>query len=117
MACGFGVIGLAAASGSALVFPGIVLFATGEMIASPRIQEYITWIAPKEKAGLYMGSNFLATAVGAFSGVLYTSLYGRFADAGQAGLVWWVMAAHLLVGIAALLLFQRLAGGFQQQER
>lgn len=116
MACGFGVIGLAAVSGSALVFPGIVLFATGEMISSPRIQEYITWIAPKEKAGMYMGSNFLATAVGAFSGVLYTSLYGRFADAGQPGLVWWVMAAHLLVGVLAVSLFQKLAGGFQQQE-
>ena len=41
------------------------------MISSPRIQEYITWIAPKEKAGLYMGSNFLAAGIGgALSGLL-----------------------------------------------
>ena len=49
------------------------------MISSPRIQEYITWIAPKEKAGLYMGSNFLATGIGGVtSGVIYTTLYGYF---------------------------------------
>ena len=116
MACGFVVIGLAATSGASLIFPGIALFAVGEMISSPRIQEYITWIAPKEKAGLYMGSNFLATAVGAFSGVLYTMLYGRFADAGTPGNVWYVLAGHLVVGIAALLIFQRVAGGFVMQE-
>ena len=51
-------------SAAPLVFLGIFLFAVGEMIASPRIQEYITWIAPKEKAGLYMGSNFLAVGIG-----------------------------------------------------
>jgi proton-dependent oligopeptide transporter, POT family len=65
----------------AFVFLGIFLFAIGEMITSPRIQEYITWIAPKEKAGLYMGSNFLATGIGGFtSGITYTSLYGYFSD-------------------------------------
>ncbi len=117
MAVGFGVIGLAPTAGAALVFPGIVLFAVGEMISSPRIQEYITWIAPKEKAGMYMGSNFLAVGVGSFSGVLYTPLYGRFADAGQPGTVWWVMAGHLVLGIVAMLLFQKLGGGFQQQQQ
>ena len=116
MAAGFVVIGLAAVSGATLVFIGIGLFAVGEMISSPRIQEYITWIAPKEKAGLYMGSNFLATAVGAFSGVLYTMLYGRYADGGRPEMVWYVLAAHLVVGIVALAIFQRTAGGFVQQE-
>ena len=117
MAAGFVVIGFAHVSASTLIFLGIALFAVGEMISSPRIQEYITWIAPKEKAGLYMGSNFLATAVGAFSGVLYTMLYGRFADAGHPEKVWYVLAVHLVVGIVALLIWQRAAGGgFVQQE-
>ena len=116
MAVGFVVLGLAHVSAVTLVFLGIGLFAVGEMIASPRIQEYITWIAPKEKAGLYMGSNFLAVAIGAFSGSIYTSLYGRFADAGAPEKVWYVLAGHLLVGIVALLIFQRVAGGFTQQE-
>ena len=117
MAAGFVVIGYAHVSASALVFLGIALFAVGEMISSPRIQEYITWIAPKEKAGLYMGSNFLAVGVGAFSGLIYTPLYGRSADAGAPENVWYLLAGHLVVGIAALLLFQRLAGGFAQQEK
>lgn len=116
MAGGFVVLGLAHVAGATLVFLGIALFAAGEMISSPRIQEYITWIAPKEKAGLYMGSNFLATGVGAFSGLIYTSLYGRFADAGAPQKVWYVLAGHLLVGIGALWIFQRTAGGFVQQE-
>jgi POT family proton-dependent oligopeptide transporter len=116
MACGFGVLGTAATAGATLVFAGIFLFAVGEMIASPRIQEYITWIAPKEKAGLYMGSNFLATGVGAFSGVIYTSLYGRWADAGHAGWVWYAMGIHVLVGIVVLAIFERASGGFARQK-
>jgi MFS family permease len=75
---GLVVLGLARTAPAALVFAGIFLFAIGEMITSPRIQEYITWIAPKEKAGLYMGSNFLAVMIGGFtSGFTYTTLYGR----------------------------------------
>jgi POT family proton-dependent oligopeptide transporter len=107
---------MAAVSGASLVFLGILLFAVGEMISSPRIQEYITWIAPKEKAGLYMGSNFLAVGVGSFSGLIYTPLYGRFADAGAPERVWYVLAGHLVVGVVALWLFQKRVGGFAQQE-
>lgn len=117
MATGFVVIGLAHVSAVALLFAGVTLFAIGEMISSPRIQEYITWIAPKEKAGLYMGSNFLAVGIGSFSGLIYTPLYGRFSDAGHPEYVWYVLAGHLLVGIVALLIFQRVAGGFVQQEQ
>jgi dipeptide/tripeptide permease len=116
MAAGFVVIGLAHVSAVTLLFVGILLFAIGEMISSPRIQEYITWIAPKEKAGLYMGSNFLAVGVGSLSGLIYTPLYGRFSDAGTPEKVWYVLAGHILVGIVALLIFQRVAGGFVQQE-
>ncbi len=117
-AAGFVVIGLGRVSAPPLVFLGIFLFAVGEMITSPRIQEYITWIAPKEKAGLYMGSNFLATAVGAFaSGPLYTSfVYDRAARAGHPEVVWYVLAAHLLVAAAVFFAFVRLAGEFQELE-
>jgi dipeptide/tripeptide permease len=115
-ALGFLVMGLAGVGAPSLVFLGIFLFAVGEMIASPRIQEYITWMAPKEKAGLYMGSNFLAVAIGAFSGVIYTPIYGRFADAGHAGYVWYVLAAHLVVSLVVLATFMKVAGGFTQQD-
>jgi len=76
-AVGVAVLGMARAGAAWLIFVGIFLFAIGEMISSPRIQEYITWIAPKEKAGLYMGSNFLSVMIGGFtSGFIYTTLYG-----------------------------------------
>lgn len=114
---GFVVLGLAAVSAPALIFLGIFLFAVGEMISSPRIQEYITWIAPKEKAGLYMGSNFLAVGLGgALSGVTYTTLYGYFGDMGMPQYVWYALAAHMLVGIFVLWLFTHLAGEFKERE-
>ena len=116
MAAGFVVLGAAASVASTLVFLGILLFAAGEMIASPRIQEHIARLAPKEKAGLYTGTNFLAVGVGAFSGVIYTPLYGRFADTGHPGRVWYVLAAHLLVGLVALALFHRLGGALEEHE-
>ncbi|HUV13728.1 MAG TPA: MFS transporter [Acidobacteriota bacterium] len=117
-AVGFVVLGYANISAAALVFLGIFLFAVGEMISSPRIQEYITWIAPKEKAGLYMGSNFLAVAIGgALSGRTYTSLFGYFRGTGHPEYVWYVLALHLIVGIAALMLFMKLAGQFKEQDQ
>jgi dipeptide/tripeptide permease len=114
---GFVVIGFAATSAPAIVFPGIFLVATGEMISSPRIQEYITWIAPKEKAGLYMGMNFLAIMIGAaLSGLIYTSLSGYFDRMRHPGYVWHVLAAHMIAAIVALVLFTGAAGELKERE-
>lgn len=114
---GFGIIGYANISAPAVIFLGIIVFAIGEMASSPRIQEYITWIAPKEKAGLYMGMNFLSTMIGAaFSGVTYTALYGRFETAGHPEYVWYVLGAHTLLGIVVLLLFTRTVGHFEERD-
>jgi POT family proton-dependent oligopeptide transporter len=114
-AAGFVLMGAAAVFDPRLVFVGIFVFAVGEMISSPRIQEYIARLAPKEKAGLYTGTNFLAVGIGAFSGVIYTPLYGHFADAGHPGWVWYVLAAHVVVGIVVLAIFQKLAGTMEEQ--
>jgi hypothetical protein len=55
--------------------------------------------------------------IGGFtSGFIYTTLYGRFSDAGTPERVWYVMAAHLIVGVIALMLFVRVAGEFKEQE-
>jgi len=115
-ASGFVVLGCSAASVPSLVFLGIILFGIGEMIASPRIQEYITWLAPKEKAGLYMGSNFLATGIGGATSGIYTSLYGHIEKAGHPGYVWYILAGHLVVGIAAIGLFTKVAGEFHERK-
>lgn len=59
----------------------LVIFAFGEMASSPRIQEYISSIAPKEKVGLYMGFSFLPVAGGNLAGgFLSGSLYGSMSD-------------------------------------
>jgi proton-dependent oligopeptide transporter, POT family len=117
-AVGFFVLGWARTGGAALVFLGIFLFALGEMMASPRIQEYITWLAPKEKAGLYMGTNFLALGIGgATSGVVYTSMYGSFVEEGSPQQIWYVLGVHVLVAVVALWAFARVAGEFAEQER
>jgi POT family proton-dependent oligopeptide transporter len=117
-AAGFAVLGFANVSAASLVFLGIFLFAIGEMMSSPSIQEYITWIAPKEKAGLYVGSNFLAIGIGgATSGVIYTSLYGYLRDRGHSESVWFILAAHLVVAIIVLMVFKKVAGEFKEQEK
>ncbi|MEE9450477.1 MAG: MFS transporter, partial [Ignavibacteriaceae bacterium] len=104
-ALGFVVLGLAVTASNNLVFLGIFLFAIGEMISSPRIQEYITWIAPKEKAGLYMGTNFLATFIGATLSGIYTGVMGNFEEAGTPENIMYVLAIHSIVGIIAIYIF------------
>jgi dipeptide/tripeptide permease len=115
-AVGFAIIGSAKVGAPALVLLGIFFFALGEMMASPRIQEYITWIAPKEKAGLYMGTNFLAVCIGGLTSGAYTWLYGRVRDAGHPDYVWYIMAVHFLLAILVLTIFMRVAGEFREQE-
>jgi len=116
MACGFGVIGLAKVSAPAIIFLGIFLFAVGEMVSSPRLQEYITWIAPKEKAGLYTGLNFLASMIGgALSGVTYTSLSGTFIGRGNPEYVWYVLGGHMILAVVVFLIFIRIAGEFKER--
>lgn len=117
-ALGLFFIGYAKISASAWVFFGIFLFAVGEMVSSPRIQEYITWIAPKEKAGLYMGANFLAVGLGGggLSGITYTTLSGYFRDIGHPEYVWYTLGAHCLVGILAIWGFTKLVVQFKELE-
>jgi len=115
-AIGFVILGYAAISAPSLVFLGIFLFAVGEMVSSPRIQEYITWIAAKEKAGLYMGSNFLATGIGGVTSGVYTWLYGIFEKNAQPEYVWYTLAGHVVVGMLAIFLFTRIAGEFHERQ-
>ena len=116
-AVGYFLVGYAKVSAPAWVFLGIFLFALGEMISSPRIQEYITWLAPKEKAGLYMGTNFLSMGLGGtLSGVTYTSLYGYFRGLNHPEYTWFVLAVHSILGMFIILLFAKLVGEFKELE-
>lgn len=116
-AAGYALIGYSIHLLPAMVIAGIFVFAVGEMITSPRIQEYITWIAPKEKAGLYMGSNFLATCIGALlSGIIYTRLFGVFENNNTPEYIWYVLGAHLILGMLVIYIFTRILGEFKEQE-
>lgn len=114
-ALAFVVLSMSVTVSNNLVFLGVLLFSVGEMISSPRIQEYITWIAPKEKAGLYMGTNFLATAVGAFFSGSYTGLMGKFEEAGHPEYIMIMLSAHLILGIIAIYIFSKTMGEFKEQ--
>ncbi|MFC2161392.1 MFS transporter [Acidobacteriota bacterium] len=115
---GFGILGYSKISAPAFLFLGIFLFAIGEMISSPRIQEFITWIAPKEKAGLYMGMNFIAIFIGAtLSGVIYTStLYSLFEKMNHPEYVWYTLGGHLILGIIVIYLYTKTIGKFVERE-
>ncbi len=114
-ASGFVVLGLSATHSQGLVFLGVFLFAVGEMISSPRIQEYIMWIAPKEKAGLYMGTNFLATFIGATLSGVYTWLMGIYENAGHPEYIMYTLTVHMILGILAISLFVKKLGEFQER--
>jgi MFS family permease len=117
IAIGYSILAMAKVSAPSFVFLGIFLFAIGEMMASPRIQEYITWIAPKEKAGLYMGSNFLAVSIGGFfSGGIYTTLFGWYSNNGHPEYIWFTLAIHLVIGILAIYWFTKTLGEFKEVE-
>jgi len=114
-ALGFITLGFSVMWANNLVFLGIFVFAIGEMVSSPRIQEYILWIAPKEKAGLYMGTNFLAIFVGAVLSGMYTALMGKFETLGKPEYIMFFLAGHLLIGIVVVFVFTKTLGGFKER--
>lgn len=59
----------------------VFIFSLGEMSFSPKVLEYIGNLAPKDKAALYMGTNFLPMAAGnIFAGLLSGKVYELTAD-------------------------------------
>lgn len=113
-AAGFIMLGISVTISNNWVFLGIFLFAVGEMISSPRIQEYIMWIAPKEKAGLYMGTNFLATFIGAILSGIYTAIMGSYQSAGHPEYIMYTLAAHTIIAILAIYIFTKTLGDFKE---
>jgi dipeptide/tripeptide permease len=72
---------LSSAPGAWIVLLALAILSFGEMASSPRIQEYISRIAPKDKVALYMGYSFLPLAAGnLIGGLLSGILYGKMSD-------------------------------------
>jgi proton-dependent oligopeptide transporter, POT family len=92
------------------VVTAIVIFAFGEMMASPKSQEYISRIAPPDKKAMYMGYYFWATALGnLFGGLLSGQLYGWLArDLQRPDLMWFTFGGLSLITAGALIAYDRL---------
>jgi len=90
----------------------IVTFAFGEMMASPKSQEYVARIAPPGKEAMYMGYYFVAIALGnLFGGLLSGQTYQRFANLetgnGHPEIMWMIFAAIAVITAILLLVFNR----------
>jgi len=65
----------------ALCLAGIAVFAVGEMLASPKVNEYLGVIAPDGQKALYMGYANMPVAVGwAYGSRLGGDVYDKFGD-------------------------------------
>lgn len=94
-----------------VVILGIVIFAIGEMMASPTSQEYVGRIAPRDRVGVYMGYYFVAVALGnLFSGILSGQLYGKLArDMHRPDLMWLAFGGIMLLTAILFLAYDRFA--------
>jgi MFS family permease len=72
---------------------GIVCFSVGEMLSSPKMNDYLGIIAPEGKKGLYMGYANMPTAIGwAYGSFLAGDLYEKMGE--KAGLALRYLGEH-----------------------
>ncbi len=93
-----------------VVVAGILTFSFGEMMASPKSQEYVGRIAPPDKVGMYMGYFFWCVALGnLFGGLLSGVLYGHYGPKGlnSPNTMFHIIAAILFGSAIALWLYDR----------
>jgi dipeptide/tripeptide permease len=109
------LLGLALPVVGMVLIVSIASMAVGEMMASPRIYEYIGAIAPKGQEGLYLGYANLPIAIGSFfGGPLGGRLFERFisepAKAGEAVnpvAMWLIVAAIGVISMLGLAVYDR----------
>mgnify|MGYP000064088540 FL=1 len=105
--------------GGLMVATSVIIFAVGEMTASPKSQEYVASFAPKEKAAMFMGYYFVSMALGnLFGGLLSGWLYQSLAvELSNPMLMWTVIALLGFVTCIALYIFNRtLVSDIEQQQ-
>ncbi len=97
------------AAGGFLAIMAIVIFAFGEMIASPKSQEYVARIAPRDKTALFMGYYFVTIAFGnLFGGILSGWGYQKIArEMGNPELMWFIFGCIGFLTAVALIFFNR----------
>lgn len=97
-------------SGS-LAVAALLIFSLGEMMASPKQQEYVASVMPKDKAAMYQGYLYTASAIGfLFAGKLSGWGYNKWAvEANEPGSFWLLCAAIAFITALALWLFNYFA--------
>ncbi len=110
------VLGLALPFAGVFLIVSIASMAVGEMMASPRIYEYIGAIAPKGEEGLYLGYASLPVALGSiFGGPLGGALFEHYISTPMKegrptnSLAMWLIIAGIgLVSMTGLVVYDRL---------
>jgi proton-dependent oligopeptide transporter, POT family len=93
--------------GGLVIITVILLIAFGEMLTSPKSQEYVASIAPKDSAAMFMGYYFVSMALGfLFAGFLSGWSYGYLVKTLQRPELMWLLfaAIALLTGVGFYLL-------------
>jgi proton-dependent oligopeptide transporter, POT family len=79
---------------------GILFFSVGEMLASPKMNEYLGVIAPEGEKALYMGYANMPLAVGwAYGSLLGGRIYDRMGDKGNLALRYLAEHHGLTTGV------------------
>ena len=110
------VLGLALPFAGVFLIVSIASMAVGEMMASPRIYEYIGAIAPKGEEGLYLGYANLPVALGSIlGGPLGGALFERYISTPMkegrptnSMAMWLIIAGIGLVSMTGLAVYDRL---------
>ncbi len=107
-----------AALGGSIIVGAIVLFSIGEMLTSPKSQDYIAGIMPKAQAAMYMGYYFVSMALGfLLGGILSGWAYQQWArEANKPQWMWLLFSAIGIVTALALLWFNRYAAQHLEQQ-
>jgi POT family proton-dependent oligopeptide transporter len=89
---------------------GLVVFAVGEGLQSPRFYEYVANLAPPEQVGTYMGFAFLPIAIGTFiAGASSGYLVEHYVEGGNpnAPHMWFVVGSYGVVCTILMVLYDR----------
>ncbi|MHB8094236.1 MAG: MFS transporter [Candidatus Aminicenantales bacterium] len=110
------ILGLTMPFAGIFLIVSIASMAVGEMLASPRIYEYLGAIAPKGEEGLYLGYANLPIALGSIfggplGGQLFETFISRPMKAGQPAnslAMWAIIAGIGVVSMVGLAIYDRL---------
>ena len=87
----------------------VIAWAGGEMLASPKSQEYVAALSPDNQSALYMGYYFVSMAIGMlFAGLVSGWSYQWFArELKQPEWMWTLFGALGLLSATALIVYRR----------